>query len=73
MYALLCSIIYRCFYLTENSRLEQAAAVDRFVSAVGRRSHESIVGLGISGTFHNILMQCSPEIFEVHKIMCLLL
>ena len=39
------------FFLTENARVEQAAAVDRFVSSFGKRSHESIVGIGISGTF----------------------
>lgn len=55
----------RCFYLTENARLEQASAVDRFVSSIGRNSHESIVGVGISGTFHSVLVQCSPDIFKV--------
>ena len=57
--------ICRSFYLIESVRLEQATAVDRFVSAVGRNSHESIVGIGISGTFYTVLVQSSPEIFQV--------
>ena len=55
----------RCFFLTENARVEQAAAVDRFVSSSGKRSHESMMGIGISGTFYAVLMQCSPQIFNV--------
>jgi hypothetical protein len=57
--------VLRCFFLTENARVEQAAAVDRFVSSSGKRSHESMVGIGISGTFYAVLMQCSPQIFNV--------
>ena len=66
-------MFYRCFYLTENARLEQAAAVDRFVSTVGRHSHESIVGIGISGSFHSVLMQSSPEIFKVNLYDCFII
>lgn len=63
--------VRRCFYLTENARLEQAAAVDRFVSSSGKRTHESIIELGISGTFYNVLVQCSPQIFKViARITC---
>ena len=57
--------VLRCFFLTENARLEQATAVDRFVSSLNKRSHESIVGIGISGAFYAVLMQCSPLIFQV--------
>ena len=57
--------ILRCFFLTENARVEQTTAVDRFVSSSSKRSHESIVGMGISGTFYAVLMQCSPQIFKV--------
>ena len=45
--------------------MEQATAVDRLVSSTSKHSHESIVGIGISGTFYSVLVQCSPQIFEV--------
>ena len=61
----------RCFFLTENARVEQAAAVDRFVSSSGKRSHESMMGIGISGTFYAVLMQCSPQIFNVIMVVVL--
>lgn len=57
--------VLRCFFLTENARVEQATAVDRFVSSSAKRSHESLMGIGISGSFYAVLMQCSPQIFQV--------
>ena len=60
----------RCFQLADSAQLEQASAVDRFVSSVARHSHESIVGVGISGTIESVLMQCSPGIFKVYCTTC---
>jgi len=56
----------RCFALVGNASLEQAAAMDRQVSmSAGSSTHESIMGAGISGSVHTILVQCSPQIFKV--------
>ena len=55
----------RCFALVENTRLEQATALDRIVSIVSLDNHESIMGLGVAGSVHSVLVQCSPKLFEV--------
>ena len=55
----------RCFALIENIRLEQATALDRVISSISINAHESIVGMGMAGTVHSVLMQCSPKIFDV--------
>ena len=51
--------------MVENTRLEQATALDRIVSIVSLDNHESIMGLGVAGSVHSVLVQCSPKLFEV--------
>ena len=55
----------RCFALVENTGLEQATALDRIVSVASMDNHESIMGLGVAGSVHSVLVQCSPKLFEV--------
>jgi len=55
----------RCFALVENMGLEQTTALDRIVSAASRDNHESIMGMGVAGSVHSVLVQCSPKLFEV--------
>ena len=59
------SIRCRCFALVEYTSLEQVATLDRMVSAVSSENHESIMGMGTAGTLHSVLIQCSPDIFQV--------
>ncbi len=61
----------RCFALVENTGLEQVTALDRMISSVSHDNHESIMGLGIAGSVHSVLAQCSPALFEVSTV-CLL-
>ncbi len=59
----------RCFALVSNASLTQVAAMDRQVSmAGGGNTHESIMGAGISGAVHTILVQASPQIFKVNVL-----
>ena len=59
-------LFVRCFALVENTGLEQTTTLDRIVSAASRDNHESIMGLGVAGSVHSVLVQCSPKLFEVH-------
>lgn len=58
-------VCFRCFALVENMGLEQTTALDRIVSAASRDNHESIMGMGVAGSVHSVLVQCSPKLFEV--------
>ena len=60
----------RCFALVENTGLEQATALDRIVSVASMDNHESIMGLGVAGSVHSVLVQCSPKLFEVCVCVC---
>lgn len=39
--------------------------MDRMVSSTGILNQESIMGLGIAGSIHVVLAQCSPDLFKV--------
>ena len=54
----------------ENTGLEQATALDRIVSVASLDNHESIMGLGVAGSVHSVLVQCSPKLFEVCVCVC---
>ena len=52
--------------MIENSSFEQTSELDSTTVNVDKRtSQEGMMGMGVASTFHAILMQCSPKIFEV--------
>ena len=44
--------------------------LDRIVSVASMDNHESIMGLGVAGSVHSVLVQCSPKLFEVCVCVC---
>ncbi|XP_032233646.1 proteasome activator complex subunit 4 isoform X2 [Nematostella vectensis] len=56
----------RCFVMIENSSLELISEIDSSsFKTDNRQSQEGMMGMGVASTFHTILMQSSPKIFQV--------
>ncbi|CAH3144364.1 unnamed protein product [Porites evermanni] len=55
----------RCFVMIENSSFENTSELDsNTMKADQRHSLEGMMGMGVASTFHAILMQSSPKIFQ---------
>ncbi|XP_044171551.1 proteasome activator complex subunit 4-like [Acropora millepora] len=55
----------RCFVMIENSSFENTSELDSTtMKADQRHSLEGMMGMGVASTFHAILMQSSPKIFQ---------
>ena len=54
--------------MIENSSFENTSELDRnTMKADQRHSLEGMMGMGVASTFHAILMQSSPKIFQVRS------
>ena len=59
-------IFFRCFSMIDNSSFEATSELDSTtMKADQRHSLEGMMGMGVASTFHAILMQSSPKIFQV--------
>ena len=59
-------LFYRCFAMIDNSSFENTSELDSTtMKADQRHSLEGMMGMGVASTFHAILMQSSPKIFQV--------
>ncbi|PFX25214.1 Proteasome activator complex subunit 4B [Stylophora pistillata] len=55
----------RCFSMIDNSSFENTSELDSTtMKADQRHSLEGMMGMGVASTFHAILMQSSPKIFQ---------
>lgn len=55
----------RCFSMIDNSSFEATSELDSTtMKADQRHSLEGMMGMGVASTFHAILMQSSPKIFQ---------
>lgn len=50
--------------MIENSSFEQTSELNS-TAADKRASQEGMMGMALATTFHAVLLQCSPKIFEV--------
>lgn len=55
----------RCFAMIENCKFQPTSELNSGANMEKMDSQEGMLGMGLTSTFHTILMQCSPQIFKV--------
>ena len=51
--------------MIENCKFQPTSELNSGSNMEKMDSQEGMIGMGLTSTFHTILMQCSPEIFKV--------
>lgn len=59
--------IFRCFAMIENCQFQPTSELNSAENMDKMDSQEGMIGMGLTSTFHTILMQCSPQIFKVRQ------
>ena len=51
--------------MIENCKFQPTSELNSGANMEKMDSQEGMLGMGLTSTFHTILMQCSPQIFKV--------
>lgn len=54
--------------MIENCKFQPTSELNSGGDSEKMDSQEGMLGMGLTSTFHTILMQCSPQIFEVCSV-----